>query len=64
MAVEIDGDTVHQETPAEAHDRTTMLVHEGAPVERVSASDCDTPEKARHCVQRLVELMKKLKSNR
>jgi hypothetical protein len=29
MVVEVDGDTVHQETPAEAHDRTTMLLHEG-----------------------------------
>ena len=63
MVVEVDGDTVHQETPTEAHDRTTMLVHEGAHVEHVSASDCDTLEKARHCAQRLVELMKKLKSN-
>ena len=64
MVVEVDGDTVHQETPTEAHNRTTMLVHEGAHVERVSASDCETLEKARQCAQRLVELLKKLKSNR
>ncbi len=30
MVVEVDGDTVHQETPAEAHKRTTILLHEGA----------------------------------
>jgi very-short-patch-repair endonuclease len=61
MIVEVDGDTVHEETPAEAHDRTTMLLHEGAFVERVKASDCDTPDKARGCAERLVRILGKRK---
>jgi len=64
MIVEVDGDTVHRETPAEAHDRTTMLAHEGAHVERVKASDCDTPEKAMACARRLVQVIDKLRSQR
>ena len=31
LHVEVDGDTVHQETPLEAHTRTTMLLHEESP---------------------------------
>jgi hypothetical protein len=64
MIVEVDGDTVHRETPLEAHFRTTLLVHEGAHVERVNAKDCETPEKARECANRLVEILQKLKTNR
>lgn len=64
MVVEVDGDTVHLETPAEAHDRTTMLVHEGACLERMKASQCDTPEKAATCAKYLVQLFSKLKASR
>lgn len=64
MVVEVDGDTVHQESPAEAHARTTMLVHEGVHVERVSASTCATPESALTCAHRLLEVASKLKSAR
>jgi len=46
LAIEVDGDTVHQETPLEAHTRTTMLLHEGAQLERLSASECSTDEGA------------------
>lgn len=46
MVVEIDGDTVHHETPVEAHTRTAMLQHEGVHIERLPASECATPEKA------------------
>ena len=63
LIVEVDGDTVHQETPAEAHDRTTMLAHEGAFVERVTSDTCDTEEKARSCADRLLAVMKKHKAN-
>jgi hypothetical protein len=62
MIVEVDGDTVHEETPAEAHARTTMLVHEGAHVERVRASDCQSSELARSCAARLLKVVAKLKS--
>jgi very-short-patch-repair endonuclease len=64
MIVEVDGDTVHHETPAEAHDRTTMLVHEGAHVERIKASQCDTPEKALQTAKTLVQLFDKLRASR
>ena len=62
MIVEVDGDTVHQETPAEAHARTTMLVHEGVHVERIRASECDTLENAKKCALNLMQVLKKLKS--
>ncbi|MGG6297870.1 hypothetical protein ACQ4M4_26045 [Leptolyngbya sp. AN02str] len=64
MVVEVDGDTVHHETPAEAHDRTTMLLHEGVKVERVLASECATPDLAKTCAQRLLSVLKKMKDNR
>ncbi len=63
MVVEVDGDTVHKETPAEAHDRTTMLAHEGAHVERVNASECGSPEKAKECAKRLAVILQKLKTS-
>jgi hypothetical protein len=62
--VEVDGDTVHQESPAEAHARTTMLVHEGAHVERVKASDCATPEKAKECADRVLASLAKVRAAR
>jgi len=64
MIVEVDGDTVHKETPLEAQDRVKMLVHEGAHVERVNASECDTPEKASACARRLMAILEKLKATR
>jgi hypothetical protein len=64
MIVEVDGDTVHLETPAEAHARTTMLVHEGAHLERVKASQCDTPEKAAHYARSIIQIFEKLKASR
>lgn len=64
MIVEVDGDTVHQETPAEAHARTTMLVHEGAQLERVKASECSTPESAQACAKKLLQVLAKLKASR
>lgn len=64
LVVEVDGDTVHHETPVDAHNRTTMLVHEGAHLERIRASECDTPEKAAVVVQRLLGILAKIKSSR
>ncbi len=62
MVIEVDGDTVHQETPAEAHDRTTMLSHEGAFIERLKATECDTAEKAEISARRLVQVLAKRKA--
>jgi hypothetical protein len=64
LVVEVDGDTVHHETPAEAHARTTMLAHEGARVERVRAAECETPEKAGACAQKLLAALAKLRTSR
>ncbi|MCZ6799428.1 MAG: hypothetical protein O7F12_02975 [Nitrospirae bacterium] len=64
MVVEVDGDTVHQETPAEAHARTVMLSHEGVHIERVLASECDSQQKAKNSANRLIKIIEKLKRNR
>lgn len=61
IILEVDGDTVHKETPAEAHDRTIMLSHEGAHIERVKSSDCDTLEKADKVAQNIIHLFEKLR---
>jgi hypothetical protein len=65
MIVEVDGDTVHRESPQEAHDRVTMLLHEGAHVERVNATkECATAEQARACATKILSVIEKLKVNR
>lgn len=64
LIIEVDGDTVHQETPAEAHNRITMLIHEGAHLERVKASECSSPERAKSCAQKLLNIISKIKSTR
>src|SRR5579863_1875377 len=61
LHVEVDGDTVHQETPVEAHARTTMLLHEGVPIERVKASECSSPALAEQCARRLLSVLAKHK---
>jgi len=60
MVVEVDGDTVHQETPSEAHARATMLLHEGVHFERINANECSSSEKAKASAERLLQIMKKL----
>lgn len=60
--IEVDGN--HQESPVEAHDRTTMLVHEGAHVERVRASDCSTMEGAEVCAKRVLASLAKVRASR
>ena len=64
LVVEVDGDTVHHETPAEAHARTSMLQHEGVHVERVPASECDSAERATVAAQRIMAAIDKLKAAR
>ena len=64
MVVEVDGDTVHQETPAEAHARTTMLLHEGVHFERISATECSSSEKAKLSAERVLKIIKKLLATR
>ena len=64
MVIEVDGDTVHTETPAEAHLRTSMLAHEGVHVERVSAHECDSLELARECAKRLLDALDRLRRSK
>ena len=64
MVVEVDGDTVHHETPAEAHARTAPLAHEGVHIERVKASECSTQELANACAKRIMQIIEKLKAAR
>jgi len=59
MVVEVDGDTYHHETPAQAHQRLVPLDHEGARIERVNADECKTPEAARKCADRLLQILNK-----
>jgi hypothetical protein len=54
MVVEVDGDGFHFESPADADQRTRLFKAEGAHIERVKASECDTPEKAAACAKRLI----------
>ncbi|WP_019865703.1 hypothetical protein [Methylovulum miyakonense] len=61
MVVEVDGDTVHQETPAEAHARTSMLQLEGVHVERIQSSECDSAEKAKAAAQKILAVIEKLR---
>lgn len=64
LVVEIDGDTVHQESPAEAHDRTTMLLHEGVHFERILASECETEKLADQSAKRILDIITKIKDTR
>ncbi len=64
MVVEIDGDTVHQETPAEAQARVRTLQHEGVHVERILASECNEPQKAIDAVKRILVAIDKLKASK
>src|SRR5690606_38742832 len=64
LVVEIDGDTTHHETPVDAHNSTTVLVHEGAHLERVKASECANLELAQKCAARLMNIIAKLKNSR
>jgi len=63
MVVEIDGDTFHTEKPADADARLRFLREQGLRQERIKASECNTPEKAREAAQRIVALIDKLKAS-
>lgn len=64
MVVEVDGDTVHHESPAEADTRTTMLENEGVNVYHVKASECRTIELAHRCAERILDRIARLKDAR
>jgi len=64
IIVEVDGDTFHEESPAEAQARTTLLEDEGAYIIHKSASECDTQAKAKVCAQDILDKIKKQRSSR
>jgi hypothetical protein len=39
-----------------------MLQHEGAQVERIVASECNTPEKAKQAAQKIMAAISKIKA--
>ena len=62
--VEIDGDLWHTETPQQAHLRLKFLIDEGAHLERINASQCDSREKAREAVERILMDIEKRRRQR
>jgi hypothetical protein len=64
LVVEVDGDTVHRESPREAHERLNMLALEGVHVERVNAKECETAELAKGCAAKVLRVIEKLKANK
>ena len=64
MVVEIDGATVHRESPAEAHARTQGLLHDGVRVERVTAAECATKQDADRCASKLIAALEGYRSLR
>jgi hypothetical protein len=61
--IEVDG-PIYRESPVEAQDRITMLVHEGAYPIRVRSSECATMEGAEVCAKRVLTTLAKVKSSR
>ena len=59
MIVEIDGDLYHSENPAAAHARLKFMTDEGAKLERISALECNTPQKAQEAVARVLDTIEK-----
>lgn len=57
VVVEVDGATVHRESPVEAHARTQGLQREGVRIERVSAGECATRADADRCAARLMDAL-------
>lgn len=64
LMIEVDGDTVHLETPLEAHNRVNMMAHEGVHVERVRAEECNSFEAAEFVAEKLLEIIAKVKMSR
>jgi hypothetical protein len=64
MIVEIDGDLYHTETPVAAHARLKFITDEGAKLERITATECDTPQKAKEAVGRVLATIDKLRRAR
>ena len=64
FVVEVDGDSFHKETPAEADKRLVPLTSEGVEVRRINASDVATAAMADAAVRNLIDFMSKRKESR
>lgn len=64
FVVEVDGDTYHRESPAEADKRLVPLTYEGVEVRRIRAADLTTAAAADSIVRDLVQFMAKRKEAR
>jgi very-short-patch-repair endonuclease len=64
FVVEVDGDTFHRESPADADKRLVPLTYEGVEVRRIRAEDVTTDELADAAVKDLVQFMGKRKAAR
>lgn len=64
FVVEVDGDTFHHETPADADKRLIPLTHEGVEVRRIRAADVATGDLADAAVRDLIDFMSKRKASR
>jgi very-short-patch-repair endonuclease len=64
FVVEVDGDTFHKESPADADKRLIPLTHEGVEVRRIKATDVATDSLADTAVQDLVQFMARRKEAR
>lgn len=64
FVVEVDGDTYHNELPAEADKRLVPLTYEGVEVRRIRAEDLKSDAAADQSVRELIEFMDRRKSAR
>ena len=62
--VEVDGDTYHRETPADAQRRVAPMEYEGVKVLRFNASELATEEAAATVVDKVIKWITKQKANR
>lgn len=64
FVVEVDGDTYHRESPAEADKRLIPLTYEGVEVRRIRAADLTSAAAADSIVRDLIQFMAKRKESR
>jgi len=64
FVVEVDGDTYHRESPAEAERRLVPLTYEGVEVRRIRAEDLNSDTAADAAVRELIEFMARRKEAR
>jgi very-short-patch-repair endonuclease len=62
--IEVDGDTYHRESPAEADKRLVPLTWEGVEVRRIRASELSSDSAANAVVKDLIDFMSKRKAAR